>query len=157
VSDFLMVWENEDGDAWVEVDAAATEEEAGTRAANQTGCVYAATGRGRINLQECECAPTHGPEGEGHRQGCLDHPGTACVVREKVDCWGFESLGDLPRSGSEWGRWTIDDAEAAIADGQRVFLPEGWTIVDGHVTDGFAPTVLHPEAPSIPMFDEASA
>ena len=154
---FVMVWENEDGDTWVEVADAATEAEAGAAVVRQNGGAYAATGRGRINTQDCECSPTHGEDDRTAHplDGCIDHPGTACVVRNGVDCWGFESFGDLLSGRPEWNRFTVADIEAAVADGQTVYLPDGWYIEDGHVREG-APVVVY-EAPSEPMFPEPEA
>lgn len=101
------VWENEDGDVWVEVDPISDRDEAGQRLADDTGCVYGFLGRTKIKTQACECVPTHDAAGERLSveraddervphggDECWEHPGEGCVVREDVDVWHFEYLGE---------------------------------------------------------------
>lgn len=118
----------------VPVGAAADYTAAGQRLADESGCIYAYDGQHNLDLQECECAPTHDADGGDNPETgfCGDHAGTACVVRKDVPCWVFVEFGDD----------SDDTAEEAAEYGEPVFRPRR----------------ASPEAPSMEMFGvEANA
>jgi hypothetical protein len=77
-----MAYENEDGDAWVEVSLAPDLADAGQRYADQSGLGVIAAGRERTNVQDCECPrpQRHCPDDEARKR---------CRFRKAVDCWRF--------------------------------------------------------------------
>jgi hypothetical protein len=148
------IWENEDGDTWVEVDAVCpTEESAGRAAVDSTGLAYVGWGRSTISTQGCECLPIHGTDpGEcgGPESGCFDHPGEACEVQERVEVWHLYGGWDLSGS-SRMTDCDVEELEAEVAEGKTAYLPDGLRLEGGSVMRWEAESLPLAEAPSVPM------
>lgn len=123
----MGLWQNEDDDAWVEVAMEPDRDRAGQRLADLSDMIQVFVGRTKIATQDCECVPTHAPEGHAQRETvltdqratlalapvpCGDHPGAACVTHENVDVWHFEAwdeadatpevIAEIYRSNRRW-------------------------------------------------------
>jgi hypothetical protein len=138
-------WLNEDGDYWVCAVTFPDPERAASEIIDQTGDsgqVLVLDGRGVRDLIDCEF------------DGCAKHESDCPSFLR--DVWSFTSY-------KAWGTsWA--DLEAAIARGARVFPGDELEVRDGQVHWKHdcecgrcdALPVCHDEAPSVPMFEEAT-
>lgn len=139
-------WEDDGEYAWAEVAHHPDQDAAGREMAEADGCVYTPDGRDSISTQGCECLPTHGVDpGEcGGPDGCWEHPGEACEVREKVDCWRFVSWAEA--EAVEYA-----DITAELGEDPLVYLPPHWSVVDRQIVSEPESLPIPFEAPSVGM------
>lgn len=122
----LAYWTNDDGDGYILVDEA-TQDVAGQYLADEWGLLVVASGRGQFDLKDCECYPL--------TDDCPDNEGRPCHVRERADCWSFESY-DPNLTG-----WTDATAFLAHDDEIRAWWPKGV------VPDAVAELLKDPDEP----------